>query len=96
MAWPSNSCTARKSWLDSSKCDANEWRNICGCTRISRPWRLAQYLTLACTERLLRRLEMALLMLILLLIGVRWRALFVALVAFAAAQGLGQWLAGQG
>jgi hypothetical protein len=46
-------------------------------------------------ERLLRRPEMALLLLASLLLGVRWRALLVALVAFAAAQGLGQWLAGQ-
>jgi hydrogenase/urease accessory protein HupE len=46
-------------------------------------------------ERLLRRPEMALLILLSLLMGMRWRALLVALVAFAAAQGLGQWLAGQ-
>jgi hydrogenase/urease accessory protein HupE len=47
------------------------------------------------TERLLRRPEMALLILVSLLIGVGWRALLVGLVSFAAAQGLGQWLAGQ-
>jgi hydrogenase/urease accessory protein HupE len=46
-------------------------------------------------ERLLRRPELALLMLVSLLIGIRRRALLLALVAFAAAQGLGQWLAGQ-
>jgi hypothetical protein len=46
-------------------------------------------------ERLLRRPEMALLLLVSLLMGIRWRALLIALVAFAAAQGLGQWLAGQ-
>jgi hypothetical protein len=41
------------------------------------------------------RRSSSLLMLALLLIGSRWRVLLVALVAFAAAQGLGQWLAGQ-
>ncbi len=46
-------------------------------------------------ERLLQRAEMALLMLVTLLLGVRRRAFLVALIAFAAAQGLGQWLAGE-
>jgi hydrogenase/urease accessory protein HupE len=46
-------------------------------------------------ERLLRQPEMALLILVSLLLGMRWRALLVALVAFAAAHGLGQWLAEQ-
>src|SRR3990172_4397598 len=32
LAWPSNSCTARKSPLDSSRWLAKECRNICGCT----------------------------------------------------------------
>ena len=31
-AWPSSSCTPRRSPLDSSRWVANEWRNICGCT----------------------------------------------------------------
>ncbi len=47
-------------------------------------------------ERLLRRPELALLLLVSLLLGIRRRTLLAALVAFAAAQGLGQWLAGQG
>ncbi len=47
-------------------------------------------------ERLLRREEMALLLLVVLLLGTRPGALLAALVAFAAVQGLGQWLAGQG
>ena len=38
---------------------------------------------------------MALTILVSVLLGVRRRALLVALVAFAAAQGLGQWLAGE-
>ena len=46
-------------------------------------------------ERLLRRPEMALLILLSLLMGMRWQALLIAMVVFAAAQGLGQWLAGQ-
>jgi hypothetical protein len=46
-------------------------------------------------ERLLRRPEMALLILILLLAGTRRRALVFPLMVFAAAQGLGQWLGGQ-
>jgi hypothetical protein len=46
-------------------------------------------------ERLLQRPEMALVLLVSLLIGIRRRALLFALVAFAVAQGLGQWLAGQ-
>ena len=43
-------------------------------------------------ERLLRRPEMALLILVLLLAGTRRRALVIPLVVFAAAQGMGQWL----
>jgi hydrogenase/urease accessory protein HupE len=46
-------------------------------------------------ERLLQRPEMALLLLVSWLLGIRRRRLLVALVAFAAAQGLGQWLAGE-
>ena len=46
-------------------------------------------------ERLLRRPEMALLILVLLLAGTRRRALVIPLVVFAAAQGMGQWLGGQ-
>jgi hydrogenase/urease accessory protein HupE len=46
-------------------------------------------------EALPRRPEMALLILVSLLIGTRRRSLLVALFAFAAAQGLGQWLGGQ-
>jgi hypothetical protein len=47
------------------------------------------------TERLLRRIELALLLLGATLLGARWRALLLATAAFAAAQGLGQWLGAQ-
>ena len=40
-AWPSISCTARRSPDDCSTCDANEWRSMCGCTCRDRPWRIA-------------------------------------------------------
>jgi len=46
-------------------------------------------------ERLLRRPEMALLVLVSIIAGIRRREFVIALVAFAAAQGLGSWLAGQ-
>jgi hydrogenase/urease accessory protein HupE len=46
-------------------------------------------------ERLLRRPEIALLILVSVLVGARRRGLLVALLAFSAAQGLGQWLGGQ-
>ena len=37
LAWPSNSCTARRSPLDCSRWLANEWRSMCGCTGVARP-----------------------------------------------------------
>ena len=43
----------------------------------------------------MRRPEVALLVLVVVLVGMRRRELVIALVAFAAAQALGQWLAGQ-
>ncbi len=46
-------------------------------------------------EQLVRRPELALLLLVVCFAGVRWRLLAVALVSFAAAQGMGQWLTGQ-
>ena len=46
-------------------------------------------------ERMLRRPELALLILVSLLGGLRRRSLVIALAAFAAAHGLGQWLAAQ-
>ncbi len=46
-------------------------------------------------ERVLRRPELAVVVLIAVLVGTRRRALLAAVVAFSVAQGLGQWLAGQ-
>ena len=37
LAWPSNSCTARRSPLDCSRCDAKLWRSMCGCTCVGKP-----------------------------------------------------------
>src|SRR3979490_1296016 len=42
LAWPSISCTARRSCEDCSRWLANEWRSMCGCTRSARPRRRAQ------------------------------------------------------
>ena len=42
LAWPSSSCTARRSCEDCSRWLANEWRSMCGCTRSARPRRRAQ------------------------------------------------------
>ena len=41
LAWPSSSCTARKSCDDCSMCVANEWRSMCGCTGWPSPARFA-------------------------------------------------------
>src|SRR5262245_11002673 len=41
LAWPSISCTARRSCDDCSTWLAKEWRSICGCTCSPRPRRLA-------------------------------------------------------
>src|SRR5260221_259430 len=37
LAWPSISCTARRSCEDCNKCVAKEWRSMCGCTCSPRP-----------------------------------------------------------
>jgi len=37
LAWPSISCTARRSPEDCSTCEANEWRSMCGCTSTASP-----------------------------------------------------------
>jgi hypothetical protein len=37
LAWPSNSCTARRSPLDCSRCEAKLWRSMCGCTPTGTP-----------------------------------------------------------
>ena len=37
LAWPSSSCTARRSPLDCSRWLANEWRSMCGCTGVLSP-----------------------------------------------------------
>jgi hydrogenase/urease accessory protein HupE len=47
------------------------------------------------SERLLRRPELALLILVSCLIGLRRQTLFLSIVSFAAAQAFGQWLASQ-
>ena len=49
LAWPSSSCTARRSPLDCSRWLANEWRSMCGCTGVARP---------ACRLRRRRRCQM--------------------------------------
>ena len=55
-AWPSISCTARRSPDDCSTCDANEWRSMCGCT-----WRSSPCLTAhAASRRSIVRGEMRL------------------------------------
>ena len=37
LAWPSSSCTARRSPLDCSRWLAKEWRSMCGCTGVASP-----------------------------------------------------------
>ena len=37
LAWPSSSCTARRSPLLCSRCEAKLWRSMCGCTWVGSP-----------------------------------------------------------
>src|SRR3989344_120192 len=55
LAWPSISCTARRSPLDSSTWLANECRSMCGCTGTSIPCCFALHRSRACTARPPRR-----------------------------------------
>ena len=43
-AWPSNSCTARRSPPPASRCVAKEWRSACGVARFGQAQRAAQML----------------------------------------------------
>ena len=51
LAWPSMSCTARRSPDDCSTCEANEWRSTCGCTLTAVPTRSACAFRRSCTTR---------------------------------------------
>ena len=60
LAWPSSSCTARRSPLDCSRCDANECRSMCGCTCVGSPacsaWRFSRERTWLAVSRVPRLL----------------------------------------